>query len=126
MLFQQVRDPHVRQWGSWTNVRAGGDHERAFPAYEPAMAEHVRGSRAAALSAAEDSDPHLTPRRAGTGPGRPPDLDPARGARPRVRLTAKSARLYNSMTVHDYAHPLAHRITRPGRPRGREEDSGVE
>ncbi len=33
-------------------ARAGGDHERAFPAYERAMAEHVRGSRAAALRAA--------------------------------------------------------------------------
>lgn len=34
-------------------ARAGGDHERAFPAYERAMAEHVRGSRVAALSAAK-------------------------------------------------------------------------
>ncbi|WP_369256165.1 FAD-dependent oxidoreductase [Streptomyces sp. R35] len=34
-------------------ARAGGDHERAFPANEGAMAEHVRGSRAAALSAAK-------------------------------------------------------------------------
>lgn len=34
-------------------ARAGGDHGRAFPAYEQAMADHVRGSRAAALSAAK-------------------------------------------------------------------------
>ncbi|MFD8533755.1 hypothetical protein ACFV0L_40730 [Streptosporangium canum] len=34
-------------------ARADGDHERAFPAYERALAEHVHGSRAVALSAAK-------------------------------------------------------------------------
>jgi hypothetical protein len=55
------------------------------------------------LQRGEDLDPHLTPRRAGTGPGRPPDLRPARRARRALlRLTTKSARLYNSMTVDAY------------------------
>jgi hypothetical protein len=38
-------------------ARPDGDHERAFPAYQRAMAEHVRGSRAVALSAAKTPRP---------------------------------------------------------------------
>ncbi|WP_260174556.1 hypothetical protein [Streptomyces sp. PanSC19] len=34
-------------------ARTDGDHERAFPAYERARAEHIRGSRAGAPSAAK-------------------------------------------------------------------------
>ncbi|MDQ0718691.1 2-polyprenyl-6-methoxyphenol hydroxylase-like FAD-dependent oxidoreductase [Streptomyces luteogriseus] len=83
--------------------RAGGDHERAFPAYERAMAEHVRGSRAAARSAAKTLIP--TSRLGVRGLAQGARLISALPAGPRralLRLTTKSARLYNSMTVDDY------------------------
>lgn len=66
-------------------ARAGGDHERAFPAYERVMAAHVRGSRAVAWSAAKTLIP-TSPLGAwglGPGPGRSPDLRPARRSQPR-------------------------------------------
>ncbi|GAA3513212.1 2-polyprenyl-6-methoxyphenol hydroxylase-like FAD-dependent oxidoreductase [Streptosporangium album] len=84
-------------------ARAGGDHERAFPAYERAMAEHVRGSRAAALSAAKTLIPTSRLGVSGLAQGaRLISALPAGPSRALLRLTTKSARLYNSMTVDDY------------------------
>ncbi|MFF7987315.1 FAD-dependent monooxygenase [Streptomyces sp. NPDC007901] len=84
-------------------ARAGGDHERAFPAYERAMAEHVRGSRAVALSAAKTLVP--TSRRGVWGLAHGARLIsalPAGPSRALLRLTTKSARFYDSVTVDDY------------------------
>ncbi|MGO4648618.1 FAD-dependent monooxygenase [Nocardia sp. 2YAB30] len=85
-------------------ARAGGDHERAFPAYERAMAEHVRGSRAVALSAAKTLIPPSRLGVWGLAQGaRLVSALPAGPSRALLRLTTKSARLYNSsMTVEDY------------------------
>ncbi|MEV6157492.1 FAD-dependent monooxygenase [Nonomuraea sp. NPDC052129] len=84
-------------------ARAGGDHERAFPAYEHAMAEHVRGSRAVALSAAKTLVPTSRLGVRGLVQGlRLISALPAGPSRALVRLTTKSARLYNSMIVDDY------------------------
>ncbi|MFF0475858.1 FAD-dependent oxidoreductase [Streptomyces sp. NPDC004284] len=84
-------------------ARAGGDHERAFPAYERAMAEHVRGSRAAALSAARTLVPTSRPGVWGLAQGaRLISALPAAPSRALLRLTTRSARLYDSVTVEDY------------------------
>ncbi|MFE4256567.1 FAD-dependent monooxygenase [Streptomyces sp. NPDC056910] len=84
-------------------ARAGGDHERAFPAYERAMAEHVPGSRAAALSAARTLIPTSLLGVRGLAQGaRLISALPAGPSRALLRLTTKSARLYNSMAVDDY------------------------
>ncbi|MFI0452688.1 FAD-dependent monooxygenase [Actinomadura sp. 6N118] len=84
-------------------ARAGGDHERAFPAYERAMAEHVHGSRAAALSAAKTLIPTSRLGVSGLAQGaRLISALPAGIGRVLLRLTTKSARLYNSMTLDDY------------------------
>ncbi|MEV5786508.1 FAD-dependent monooxygenase [Streptomyces sp. NPDC052287] len=89
-------------------ARAGGNHERAFPAYERAMVEHVRGSRAAALSAAKTLIPTSRLGLLGLAQGaRLISALPAGPSRALVRLTTKSARLYNSMTVDDYPPPAA-------------------
>ncbi|MEV4083328.1 hypothetical protein AB0J43_23980, partial [Nonomuraea fuscirosea] len=88
-------------------ARAGGDHERAFPAYERAMAEHVRGSRAAALSAARTLVP--TSRLGVSGLTQGIRLISALPAGPRralLRLTTKSGRVYESMTLDDYPPSL--------------------
>ncbi|MFI0470298.1 hypothetical protein ACH347_40065 [Saccharopolyspora sp. 5N102] len=93
-------------------ARAGGDHERAFPAYERAMAEHVRGSRAAALSAAKTLVPTSRLGVRGLVQGaRLVSALPAGPSRALLRLTTKSARVHNSMTVDDY--PLSPTV--PGR-----------
>ncbi|MGW4800795.1 FAD-dependent oxidoreductase, partial [Nonomuraea sp. NPDC004297] len=84
-------------------ARADGDHERAFPAYERAMAEPVRGSREAALSAAKTVVP--TSRLGTLGLAQGARLISALPAGPRralLRLTTGSARVYDSMTVEDY------------------------
>ncbi|MFF4419033.1 FAD-dependent monooxygenase [Streptosporangium sp. NPDC001559] len=87
-------------------ARAGGDHERAFPAYERAMAEHVRGSHAAALSAAKTLIPASRLGALGLAQGaRLISALPAGPRRALLRLATKSARLYNSMTVDDYPPP---------------------
>ncbi|MGW2476114.1 hypothetical protein [Streptomyces sp. NPDC001665] len=85
-------------------ARAGGDHERAFPAYERVMAEHVRGSRAVASSAARTLIP--TSRMGGWGLAQGARLVsalPAGPGRALLRLTTRSARLYNAMAVEGYA-----------------------
>ncbi|WP_329168231.1 FAD-dependent oxidoreductase [Streptomyces sp. NBC_01267] len=87
-------------------ARAGGDHKRAFPAYEHAMAEHVHGSRAAALGAAKTLIPTSRLGVRGLAQGaRLISALPAGPSRALLRLTTKSARLYNSMTVDDYPPP---------------------
>ncbi|MFQ6395429.1 FAD-dependent monooxygenase [Nocardia sp. KC 131] len=84
-------------------ARAGGDHELAFPAYERAMAEHVRGSREVALSAAKTLVPMSRLGVSGLVHGtRLISALPAGPSRAFLRLVTKSARLYNSMTVEDY------------------------
>ncbi|MEU3778894.1 FAD-dependent oxidoreductase, partial [Streptomyces sp. NPDC032472] len=84
-------------------ARAGGDHERAFPAYERAMAEQVHGSRAAALSAAKTLVPTSRLGVWGLAQGaRLISALPAGPGRALVRLTTKSARLHDSVTVEDY------------------------
>ncbi|MEV5644873.1 FAD-dependent monooxygenase [Streptomyces flaveolus] len=96
-------------------ARAGGDHERAFPAYEHAMAQHVRGSRAVALSAAKTLIPtsRLGVRALAQG-ARLISALPAGPSRALVRLTTKSARFYNSVTVDDYPPSLSAPEHQPG------------
>ncbi|MFC4326303.1 FAD-dependent monooxygenase [Streptomyces andamanensis] len=112
-------------------ARAGGDHERAFPAYEHAMAEHVRGSHAAALGAAKTLIPRSRLGVRGLAQGaRLISALPAGPGRALLRLTTRSARLYHSMTVDDYppSPPASGDPTglvgdagdRPGAPRVRE------
>ncbi|MGI5232000.1 FAD-dependent monooxygenase [Actinoallomurus sp. CA-142502] len=84
-------------------ARADGDHEVAFPAYERAMADHVRASRAVALSAARTLIPASRLGVSGLAQGaRLISALPAGPGRALLRLTTGSARLYNSMTVDDY------------------------
>ncbi|MFR9768130.1 FAD-dependent monooxygenase [Nocardia sp. SC052] len=87
-------------------ARAGGDHERAFPAYEHAMAEHIRGGHAVALSAAKTLIP--TSRLGVSGLVQATRLLsalPAGPGRAFLRLATKSTRVYNAMTVDDYPPP---------------------
>ncbi len=100
-------------------ARAGGAYERAFPAYEHAMAEHAAGSRAAALSAAKTLVP--TSRRGAWGLAQGARLLsalPPAPSRALARLTTKSARLYDSMTVPDYPPSPAARAGRMSEARG--------
>ncbi|MFD3400189.1 FAD-dependent monooxygenase [Kribbella sp. NPDC058693] len=91
-------------------ARFDGDHERAFPAYEHAMANHIRGSRAVALSAAKTLIPKSRLGMAGLAYGaRLISALPAGPSRALLRLTTKSARVYNSMTVDNYP-PVARTI----------------
>ncbi|MFG2949357.1 FAD-dependent monooxygenase [Streptomyces adustus] len=84
-------------------ARADGDHERAFPAYERVMAQHVHGSRAVALSAAKTLIPTSRLGVWGLAQGaRLISALPAGPSRALVRLTTRSARFYNSVTVDDY------------------------
>ncbi|MFI5956173.1 FAD-dependent oxidoreductase [Cryptosporangium sp. NPDC051539] len=84
-------------------ARAGGDHERAFPAYERVMAGHVRGSREVALSAARRLIPRSRLGVTGLAQGaRLIAALPAGPARAFARLATSSARVYNSMAVEDY------------------------
>ncbi|MFI6253452.1 FAD-dependent monooxygenase [Streptomyces sp. NPDC051016] len=84
-------------------ARAGGDHERAFPAYERAMAAHVRGSRTVALSAARTLIPTSRSGVWGLAQGaRLISALPARPSRALLRLITKSARFYDSVSVDDY------------------------
>ncbi|MGW0971328.1 FAD-dependent monooxygenase [Streptomyces sp. NPDC002516] len=89
-------------------ARADGDHERAFPAYERVMAEHVRGSREVALSAAKTLIPTSRLGVWGLAQGaRLISALPAGPSRALVRLTTRSARFHDSVTVDDYPAPLA-------------------
>jgi 2-polyprenyl-6-methoxyphenol hydroxylase-like FAD-dependent oxidoreductase len=83
---------------------AGGDHERAFAAYEREMVEVVRRSRAFAVQAAKTLVPSS---RAGVwGLVRAARLVsslPAGVSRALARLNTRGVRLYDSMVVKDYA-----------------------
>lgn len=84
-------------------ARAAGDHERAFPAYELAMMEPVRGSRQVALSAAKTLVPRSRLGVSGLAHGaRLVSALPSPLSRAFLQLTTKSARVYNSMTVEEY------------------------
>ncbi|WP_039805191.1 FAD-dependent monooxygenase [Nocardia araoensis] len=84
-------------------ARAGGDHERAFPAYEQAMAQHVRRSQAAALGAAKTLVPTSRLGVSGLAQGaRLISALPPGPGRALLRLTTSSGRLYNDMTLDDY------------------------
>ncbi|NGN62796.1 FAD-dependent oxidoreductase [Streptomyces sp. A7024] len=88
-------------------ARAGGDHERAFPAYERAMAAHVRGSREVARSAAKTLVPTSRLGVWGLAQGtRLISALPPGPSRALVRLTTKSARLYDAMTLDDHQPSL--------------------
>lgn len=92
-------------------ARAGGDHERAFPAYERVMAPHIQGSRAAALSAAKTLIPASRLGIAGLVHGaRLLSALPAGPRRALLRLAGQTGRLYNSMTIDNY-EPAARLIT---------------
>ncbi|MFI9812571.1 FAD-dependent monooxygenase [Saccharothrix variisporea] len=87
-------------------ARAGGDHERAFPAYERAMAGYVHGSRAAALRAARTLIPRS--RLAVHGLAHAARLIsalPAGPGRALLRLTSKTARVHNGTTIDTYSEP---------------------
>ncbi|MEW9547385.1 FAD-dependent oxidoreductase [Nonomuraea sp. NPDC050783] len=91
-------------------ARAGGDHERAFPAYERAMAGHVRGSHAAALSAARTVVPASRLGVSGLAWGaRLVSALPRGAGRALLRLTTRSARLHDAMTVP--GHPPSPAVT---------------
>ncbi len=86
---------------------AGGDHERAFPAYEREMAQLVADSRRFALGAAK----FLVPRtRFGVwalrSAARLISTLPAGLSRAVAKLNEKGMRLHDSMTVRDYAEPV--------------------
>ncbi|WP_432170239.1 FAD-dependent monooxygenase [Streptomyces sp. 1222.5] len=84
-------------------ARADGDHERAFPAYERAMAGYVRSSCEVALSAAKTLIPTSRLGVRGLVQGaRLISALPAGPSRALLRLTTKSARLHNSVVVDDY------------------------
>ncbi|GAA2214849.1 FAD-dependent monooxygenase [Nonomuraea monospora] len=84
-------------------ARAGGDHELAFPAYERAMAEHVRGSRAVAVSAARTLIPASRLGVWGLAQGaRLISALPAGPSRALTRLASRTARLHDSMVVDEY------------------------
>ncbi|MFJ8031971.1 FAD-dependent monooxygenase [Streptomyces sp. NPDC096032] len=99
-------------------ARADGDHERAFPAYERAMAGYVRGSHEVALSAARTLIPTSQLGVRGLVQGaRLISALPAGPSRALVRLTTKSARLHNSVVLDDYWASTTP-VTTPPRPRG--------
>lgn len=83
---------------------AGGDHERAFPAYEREMADIVRGSRAFAQTMAKTIIPgSRLGVRALVGGAKLVSVLPAWVSRAAAKLNAKGVRLYDSMPVRDYS-----------------------
>jgi 2-polyprenyl-6-methoxyphenol hydroxylase-like FAD-dependent oxidoreductase len=82
---------------------AGGDHERAFAAYEREMADIVRQSRAFAMAAAKSLIPSS---RFGvwalTQGGRLVSALPAGFSRALAKLNSKGVRMHDSMPVKDY------------------------
>jgi 2-polyprenyl-6-methoxyphenol hydroxylase-like FAD-dependent oxidoreductase len=82
---------------------AGGDHERAFAAYEREMAAPVRGSRAFALGAAKSIIPNS---RLGVWAlvqgARLISTLPTPVSRALAKLNTKGLRLHDSMVVKDY------------------------
>lgn len=98
-------------------ARAGGDHERAFPAYERAMAEYVRRSRDVALGAARTLVPASRLGVWGLARGaRLISALPAGPSRALTRLASKTARLHDSIAVDDYPLPANAAATAPETP----------
>ncbi|WP_433677702.1 FAD-dependent monooxygenase [Nocardia sp. CA-119907] len=86
---------------------ANGDYERAFPAYERAMADPVRDSHAVATSAAKTLIPSSRLGLSGLVQAtRLLSVLPAGPSRALLRLTTKSSRVYNSMAVDDYTSAI--------------------
>lgn len=84
-------------------ARASGDHTRAFPAYERAVAEYARGSQAAARGAAKTLVPTSRLGVWGLANGaRLISALPSGPSRALLRLASQSARIHNSVTVDDY------------------------
>ncbi|MZD10448.1 FAD-dependent oxidoreductase [Streptomyces sp. SID5785] len=84
-------------------ARAGGDHERAYPAYERVMAEHVRASRAGGLSAARTLLPASRLGVRGLAEGaRLISALPARPGRALLRLAARNSRRHDALPLPDY------------------------
>jgi len=85
-------------------AEAGGDHERAFPAYERAMTEPARRSRAFAKAAARTLIPSSRLGVWGLVNGaRLVSALPSGMSRTLARLNAKGVRLHDSMPVPRYA-----------------------
>ncbi|MCP3803667.1 FAD-dependent monooxygenase [Allokutzneria sp. A3M-2-11 16] len=83
---------------------AGGDHERAFAAYEREMAELVRKSRVFALRAAKTLIPKSRLGMWGLTTGaRMLTALPASAARAIAKLNTQGVRMHDSMVVKDYA-----------------------
>ncbi|GII62129.1 FAD-dependent oxidoreductase [Sphaerisporangium krabiense] len=88
-------------------AEAGGDHTRAFAAYEREMADLVRGSHAFALGAARTLIPRSRLGVAGLLAGtRLVSMLPAAVGRALGRLNSSGIRLHDSMTVKHYARPV--------------------
>jgi len=95
---------------------AGGDHERAFAAYEREMGELVRQSRKLAQSAAKALVPNSRLGvRALVAGGRLLSALPAPVGRAFIRLNAKGVRLHDSIAVRDYERRVVPEATVPFR-----------
>ncbi|MEO3813823.1 FAD-dependent monooxygenase [Sphaerisporangium sp. B11E5] len=85
-------------------AEAGGEHTRAYPAYERAMAKAVRDSRAFALGAAKTLVPGSASGVWGLVQGaRLISALPAGVTRALAKLNTKGVRLHDSIEVRDYA-----------------------
>ncbi len=100
-------------------AQAGGDHERAYPAYEREIGDYVRGSRAFARNAA------LIPRRPAHAwaliqGARLLSHTPAGPARALAKLNTRSVRLHDSVTLKEYRPTTCRRAacSRPAIGRG--------
>jgi 2-polyprenyl-6-methoxyphenol hydroxylase-like FAD-dependent oxidoreductase len=83
---------------------AGGDHERAFPAYERELAGLVANSRALALKVAKTLIPDSAlGLRVLFGGARLISVLPAWASRALAKLDSKGVRLHDSMVVPDYS-----------------------
>ncbi|GAA3830764.1 FAD-dependent monooxygenase [Sphaerisporangium flaviroseum] len=98
-------------------AEAGGDHERAFAAYERQMAEPVRDSRAFALGAAKTIIPASRLGVWALAQGaRLISALPVSIGRALAKLNSKGLRLHDSMTVKDYPAPDRAEASAPDRP----------
>jgi 2-polyprenyl-6-methoxyphenol hydroxylase-like FAD-dependent oxidoreductase len=89
-------------------AQAGGDHERAFAAYQRQMAESVRRSRAFARGAAKTIIPGSRAAVWALSRGlQLVSLLPASITTALVKRNTKGVRMYDSMRVPDYTTPVA-------------------
>jgi 2-polyprenyl-6-methoxyphenol hydroxylase-like FAD-dependent oxidoreductase len=88
-------------------AQAGGDYARAFAAYEHAMGESVRRSRAFARGVAMSLVPRSRPGLwALTRGAQLVSLLPVSLSRTLAKLNTKGARLHDSMRYTEYATPV--------------------